>query len=125
MKNSRLIRIIILIIMIVIGGIIINYYWRNDSLDSMVRVPMGILIWTFAYILCQIGKRFFFKKRNWWDWLYYIGLVVIILPRSLATPDNLSSFQLITDMGILFLLIPVLFDGKQLLDENKSGTKNN
>ncbi|MCO4813462.1 MAG: hypothetical protein KC454_02045 [Flavobacteriales bacterium] len=125
MKNSRLIRIIILIIMIVIGGIIINYYWRNDSLDSMVSVPMGILIWTFAYILCQIGKRFFFKKRNWWDWLYYIGLVVIILPRSLATPDNLSSFQLITDMGILFLLIPVLFDGKQLLDENKSGTKNN
>ena len=125
MKNSRLIRIIILIIMIVIGGIIINYYWRNDSLDSMVRVPMGILIWTFAYILYQIGKRFFFKKRNWWDWLYYIGLVVIILPRSLATPDNLSSFQLITDMGILFLLIPVLFDGKQLLDENKSGTKNN
>mgnify|MGYP001031170904 CR=1 FL=1 len=125
MKNSRLIRIIILIIMIVIGGIIINYYWRNDSLDSMVSVPMGILIWTFAYILCQIGKRFFFKKRNWWDWLYYIGLVVIILPRSLATPDNLSSFQLITDMGILFLLIPVLFDGKQLLDENKSETKSN
>lgn len=125
MKNSRLIRVIVLIVMLIIGGIIINYYWKNDSLESMVSVPMSILIFTFAYILCQIGKRFLFKKRNWWDWLYYIGLVVIVLPRSLATPDNLSLFQTITDMGILFLLVPILFDGKQLLDENKGEAKNN
>ena len=124
MKNSRLIRVIILIVMLLVGGIIINYYWNNESLESMVNVPMRILTLTFVYILCQIGKRFFFKKRNWWDWLYYIGLIVIVLPRSFATPENLSLFQIITDMGILFVLIPVLFDGKQLLDENKGESKN-
>lgn len=110
--------------MLLVGGIIINYYWKNDSLDSMLIVPMGIMVLTFIYVLCQIGKRFVFKKQNWWDWLYYIGLVVIILPRFLATPENLVVFQTLTDMGILFLLVPVFFDGKQLLDENKGESEN-
>jgi len=111
--------------MLLVGGLIINYYWKNDSLKSIVSVPMSIMVFTFVYILCQIGKRFAFKKQNWWDWLYYIGLVVIILPRFLATPENLSIFQTVTDIGILFLLVPVFFDGKQLLDENKAESNNN
>ena len=110
--------------MLLVGGVVINYYWNNDSLESMVSVPITIMIFTFIYILCQIGKRFFFKKQNWWDWLYYIGLLVIILPRFLATPDNLSLFQSITDIGILFLIVPVFLDGKQLLDDNRSESAN-
>ena len=119
MKNKRLIRFIILIVMLLVGGVIINYYWKNDTLESMVSVPLVIMIFTLVYILCQIGKRFFFKKQNWWDWIYYIGLLVIILPRFLATADNLYLFQTITDIGILFLIVPVFLDGKQLLDENR------
>lgn len=120
MKNSRLIRIVLLIVMLLLGGIIVNYYWSNDSIESMVSIPMWVMIVTFIYILCQIGKRFVFKKQNWWDWLYYIGLFAIILPRFFATADNLSFFQLATDIGIVFLLVPIFFDGKQLLDENKN-----
>ena len=124
MKNKRLIRFIILILMLLVGGVVINYYWQNDSLESMVSVPLVIMIFTFVYILCQIGKRFFFQKQNWWDWLYYIGLLVIILPRFLADSDNLGIFQTVTDIGILFLLVPVFLDGKQLLNDNRMESTN-
>ena len=76
----------------------------------MKFVPMKIMIFAFCYILLQIIKRFIFRKQNWWDWLYYIGLLAIVIPSYLATDSNYSAMLLFAQVGTCFLIIPLIFD---------------
>ena len=85
---------------------------------SLRSVPIYIMILAFVYILLQIAKRYLYKEYNWWDWLYYIGLIAMMLPTIFATEENLETFNLFTDFGVLFLIIPILFDGNRLI-QNK------
>ncbi len=95
------------------------YYWSVDDLLSIKSVPMHILIVTVIYILIQISKRYAVKSPNWWDWLYYLGLIGMMLPVFLATEENQSTYHLIADIGAPFLVIPMLFDIVQLLRGSK------
>ncbi len=117
MKNSKLLKILILVIMFLLGNAVSMYYWSNDSLNSMLKVPLFIMIFVLIYILLQILKRYLYKEKKWWDWLYYIGLIVIVIPTYFATENNLTTFQTITDFGSLFLVIPLLFDFKNVFQK--------
>lgn len=118
MKQRELIRLFVLFDLVVIGIIICFYYWVNSTLESMKHVPIYIMILAFVYILFQIIKRYISRNQNWWDWLYYIGLVVMMLPTLFLTDQNLTLFNLLTDVGIIFLIVPVLLDGFKLLKRN-------
>lgn len=117
MKNSKILKVLILVIMFLLGNAISMYYWSNGTLGSMRNVPMFIMILVLIYILMQILKRFLYKEKNWWDWLYYIGLLIVILPTYFASENNLSTFQLMTDFGSLFFVLPLLFDFKKLVQK--------
>ena len=115
MKNERMIRILLSLSMLVSGGLIVTFFWSHETIEDILYVPMHIMIFALIYILLQIIKRFLFKKKNWWDWLYYIGLAALVVPRYFVTEDNLSLFNGLIAFGTLFLIIPILLDGKQLM----------
>lgn len=118
MKNNKgLVRGIVLFLMYAYAGAICFYIWSNDSLNSMKYIPMYIMLIAVLYILFQMMQRYVFKRQNWWDWLYYIGLLSIVAPRFLVTQENIESINLFADLAVLFLIIPLLFDTKQLLTE--------
>ncbi len=117
MKNSKILKILILVVMFLLGNAISMYYWSNDDLASMKFVPMFIMVLALVYILMQIFKRYLYKEKNWWDWLYYIGLLAIVLPTYFATEENISTFQKVTDFGSLFLVFPLLFDFKKMIQK--------
>lgn len=100
----------------IVSLLIVGYYWSNSSLSSITLVPITIMILALFYILIQIAKRFFIKEQNWWDWLYYIGLIAMMLPTVVANSANETYFHFITDYGTLFLIIPVLLDTKTLFN---------
>lgn len=106
-----------LVAMSIFAGMVVAYYWDNDSLESIKYLPMRVLIFVFGYILIQISKRFVFRKQNWWDWLYYIGLIAVILPVYFVSDTSLATFQLVAKIGTIFLIIPVGFDLVQLFKE--------
>ncbi|MCH2230140.1 MAG: hypothetical protein MK105_07325 [Crocinitomicaceae bacterium] len=112
-------KVILLILSTLVSCLIIAYYWSNSSLSSISLVPISIMALALLYILIQMAKRFFVKEQNWWDWLYYVGLLSMITPTFFANNSNEYIFHLVTDYGILFLLIPILFDGKSLLNGNR------
>lgn len=115
MKNNKLIQISLMVLTIVLGGLIIGYYWSIETSTAMAIVPMIVMIFALAYILVQIARRYLSTEKNWWEWFYYVGLTAMILPIFFCSPDNQSIFNLITDLGTLFFVIPVLFDGKKMI----------
>lgn len=121
MKENKLIQVALMVLTIVLGGLIIGYYWSVETYIEMKRVPLYVMIFALTYILVQIGRRYTSAEKNWWEWFYYIGLTAMILPIFFCTPENQSTFNLITDLGSLFFVVPVLFDGKQFI--SKSSTR--
>jgi len=114
--KKKVIRISLLIIAALVSFFITGYYWSNFSLSSISFVPISIIVLAFIYILIQILKPFFLKEIFWWDWLYYIALVAILAPIFVANSSNQIIFHYITDYGMLFLILPILFDTKTLFN---------
>lgn len=119
MNKRKLLKGLYIFNLLAIGGWICYYYWNADSLADIQNVPVYIMVLCLIYVLLQITKRMILKENNWWDWLYYIGLTCVMIPTFLATKDNLSVMAFLTDYGTLFLLIPVLFDGRSLVNSTE------
>lgn len=110
---------LIVLASMLVSGLIINYYWTHDDLAALRNIPVFIVVLAFAYILLQMLKRYLFREKPWWDWLYYIGLLAMMLPNLLANLENLTIYNQVADIGTLFLVIPVIIDGRQLIQSNK------
>ncbi|MGY8926588.1 MAG: hypothetical protein ACKVJC_04760 [Flavobacteriales bacterium] len=123
--KKNVLTIVLLIGLFALGSLIINYYWTNNTLSSIVFVPMYVVVMTFFYIILQIAKRYFISNKNWWDWLYYLGLIGVLLPLYFAKEENLDTFQWVSDCGVSFLIVPLLFDIKELIISNKTRYEEN
>lgn len=105
-----------LVVSLATGAVITSYYWMHSNLEDIVYVPLYIMILSFVYILAQILKRSILKKQYWWDWLYYIGLIAMVVPTFLGKESTATWWHLITDIGTLFLIVPVVLDGRKLIN---------
>ena len=114
-KNNQLLHYGIVLVLLALSGVIIRYYWNTEGVDGIKFVPMYVMILAFVYVLFQILKRYLYKEYNWWDWLYYIGLASMMLPTLLASEENLNLMSILTDIGTLFLVFPILLDAFKLI----------
>lgn len=119
MEAKNNLRSIVDLVLLLIGGIIVYYYWAHNSFETVSNVSKYIMILALAYVIGQILKRRFSFERNWYDWLYYIGLLSIILPPYFVTKENFHTYELWVDLGTLFLVIPILIDFSKLTKKYK------
>ena len=110
MQSSRLIHGLILVLVFLMGGWIVIYFWGASTLVEIRILPKTVMYGCLVYVILQVLKRLVHKRRYWWDWLYYIGLASAILPTFLASSENERILHILTDFGSTFLLIPVLLD---------------
>lgn len=68
------------IILLVAAAFINYYYWTTSSLDDLRYLPPYLLTSIIVYIGIQLLKRYSKNKLQWYDWLYYIGLLTSVLP---------------------------------------------
>jgi len=85
------------------------YYMLADEILDLRTLPTGFLIAVIVYILAQLIKRFLQKKMPWYNWLYYLGLIAVIVPLPLFSVQGNWVFS-VTRWGSLFLLIPPLIE---------------
>ena len=85
------------------------------ELIDIASLPIFVLGLALVYIGLHLIKRILLKIQNWWDWTYYIGLVSVVLPVLFANESNQTFYGILTDYGTLFLMLPVLLDGRKLL----------
>lgn len=115
MEMKPILRPILDLAALVFAGIIVFYYWTNISFEAIKNVPYYIMLMALFYVVAQMVKRRVSKQHYWFDWLYYIGLLSMILPTYLATHDNYLNYEVFVDFGTLFLVLPVLLDFVQLI----------
>ena len=120
MNQKRALTALILLASIVISALIIMYYWGADSLYGIAYVPMHIMILVIIYILLQLAKRYVTSTQNWYDWLYYIGLISIALPVFFASTENINMYLKLVQIGTLFLAVPILLEGYKIINASKS-----
>lgn len=113
--KKRTLHLMVLMLSFGLSGTIVRYYWLDDSLEGMKDVPEYIMVLALIYVFLQIIRRRISAKQEWWDWLYYLGLLAMILPNMLATASHLIYYNYLTDFGTLFLIIPVLIEGNYQL----------
>ena len=118
MKENRLLKVLLLVISLVLGGLIIAYYWQVELHADMFKVPMYVMVLALGYILTQILRRYLFAGKKWWDWFYYIALTAMIVPIFFSTPERQVMFNYLTDYGTFFFVIPIILDGRELLSKN-------
>jgi len=119
MKDSKPIQLSLIAVALILGILIIVYYWSVESHIEMFKVPMYVMFFALGYILSQIAKRFITSGKNWWDWFYYIGLTAMILPIFFSTPERASMFNYLTDFGTFFFVIPTFLDLRQFIQKAK------
>lgn len=119
MKENKKVYAILLLLSLICSSYIIVHYWMNTEVADLTDLPMDVFIALFGYVFIQIGKRQWFSARNWWDWLYYIGLTTAVLPTFFATAENAASYSIAAQIGSFFLLLPVVIDGKSLFNDAK------
>lgn len=118
--ESKILKYLFIAGIVTIGCWISAYYWSNSSLNSLKYVPVYLMVLTLVYILLQIGKRYLFKKQNWWDWLYYIGLAGMMLGVFFTSQTSVELYNSITDYSIIFLIVPGLIDLIDQLQKKKT-----
>lgn len=119
MKNGKAILSLLLLVSLILGALVVFYYWKADSLIAIKFVPINIMILVLIYIVTQFLKRVLTKTQNWWDWLYYVGLVTIALPVFIGKEENISWLLPLTQIGVLFLIFPVLVEGFNSVKQQK------
>jgi hypothetical protein len=112
-SSLRIFQVVLYAALLATSGYVIVYYWQSNHLKALTRLPQHIMVLCLVYVLLQVIKRLFVASRNWWDWLYYIGLIAAVLPTYFATSSNAASFHWFTDLGTPFLALPVLLDSYQ------------
>jgi hypothetical protein len=117
MNNQMIVRLAV-IAKLVLSVLICSYFWQATTIQEVRMLPMQVLIMCVAYIGLQMLTRRLSAQQNWWDWVYYVGLICVMVPVSFATEENATFYHILTDYGTLLLIIPVLVDGWFLIRSN-------
>lgn len=116
MKNklNKGVNYLLLVILIASALYVFVYYILANEILELRTLPTSFLIAVIVYILTQLIKRFLQKNMPWYNWLYYLGLIAIIIPLPLFSTQGNWVFS-VTRWGSLFLLIPPLIEFLVLL----------
>jgi hypothetical protein len=92
------------------AGVLLYYFLKVRGLEDLTNLPIYIIMAGITYIVCQLFSRKLSSIHHWWDWLYYIGLAAIMLPASFANLNWFSIALCLSQVGAIFLFIPLLVD---------------
>lgn len=115
MKNNALILAILLSASLIVGFVIVSYYWEITIFAQILHPPFWLWVVALGYILLQIVRRKISRDRRWWDWLYYIGLSVMVLPVFFGNEENGAFFIGMARWGSFAFLAPVLLYGSLMI----------
>ncbi|MDX1445144.1 hypothetical protein [Lishizhenia sp.] len=113
-KSKRIIHYLFLILSLTAAVYLVGYYQSASTMADLRVLPNSVLIAVAIFIVLQLLKRFMFKRMYWFDWLYYFGLIAILLPLLLKFEEG-EWLHDVTDFGSLFLVLSPLIGIVMLL----------
>jgi MFS superfamily sulfate permease-like transporter len=115
---QRVIHFILVIVLLATSLFTVFYYWTATSTTDLRSLPTSLLTIIIFYIIAQLIKRYVKQATKWYDWVYYLGLIAILLPLPLFSSEGEWIFST-TKYGSLLLFIPPLIELFELLLSKK------
>lgn len=117
-------------IVLLVTAVYINfYYWTVSEIDELRNLPPLLLSAVIIYLLVQLIKKSLNKNKVvWYDWVYYLGIIGILLPLISIFSSGEWLFTM-TRIGAIFLLIPpiialiMLYNKSKNKDEHEETTR--
>lgn len=104
-----------IVVKLILGIMICCYFWNTNDFIAIKQIPWYVIVEGLLYIAAQMLTRKFSIVNNWWDWLYYFGLVSIMLTVSFGSISHADSWFLFVKSGTIALVIPAVIDFVKLL----------
>jgi hypothetical protein len=120
--TRKRIKVFFALSMLSVATLIISHYWSTNYFQDIKQVPKTVMIYAFVYIILHMAKRIVLKTQKWWDSIYYLGLLAMVIPVLWGDLENESMFHKISDFGTLFLIVPILIDGWIITKEQNTET---
>lgn len=117
MNSKTILKLLFTIVLLGVGGVVTYHFFKIDSIEQIQHVPVYAMVLCLVYVLVQIIKRYVLKSQNWWDWLYYLGLLSVMIPPYMIDEGNASTFIGMANYGTIFLIFPVIGDGIQIFQK--------
>ena len=115
MINERIIFAVLIFTKFILSFILCLYFWNATTIILLKQIPISIVLVAIIYIGLQMLTRKISKIHNWWDWVYYAGLLSIMITVFFTTLEFLKFFQYFVVFGTLCLIVPVIIDGYFLI----------
>lgn len=119
-KLKRFFLMVILVLLILMGIGVFIYYLIASDIAQLRTLPPYLLMMVVVYIIGQLAKRFFQDETPWYGWMYYIGLIAVIIPLPFFSLQDNWIF-VVTRLGGLFLILPPLIEFLTLIKAMKAG----
>jgi hypothetical protein len=119
METKKVIVILATLSKLIISGLLFMYFWKAEDFLEIKYIDLGIIILAIVYILLQLLTRRLAIVSNWWDWVYYAGLLCIMLASIFISQETFNTFHMFTRIGTVLLILPLFADIYQLFLKKK------
>jgi hypothetical protein len=91
------------------------YFWNAKDFIAIKQIPWYVIVGGLFYIASQMLTRKFSNINNWWDWVFYFGLVYIMITVSFGSISHAGRWFLVVKSGTMALVVPAMIDFVKLL----------
>lgn len=117
MKSKYIIMLITLLGKMLLSILICIYFFSSKTIDAIIHIPVLIFIYCIVFVLLQLFTRWYFSKENWWDWVYYVGLLTFMISASIGSTSLEKFYLTLTKTGALLLILSVIIDGTMFIKQ--------
>jgi uncharacterized membrane protein HdeD (DUF308 family) len=114
MEKKKLIIVLATLGKLSISVFLIMYFWKAEDFITIKYIDIAIILLAIVYILLQLLTRKLSSAPHWWDWVYYIGLLCIMIASIFISQETFNVFHMLTRIGTVFLILPLFADIYQL-----------
>ncbi|MES2799160.1 MAG: hypothetical protein V4638_04025 [Bacteroidota bacterium] len=100
----------LLLLKILLAFIVFRYFMGVQSSSQLTKIPFLLLFSCIGYIITQLLSYYISKEQNWWDWVYYLALLSIMITVSFATENTYPFFNWFVKVGSFLLFVPIAID---------------
>lgn len=119
METKKIIIILATISKLIFSFLLFMYFWKAEDFMAIKYIDFWIIVFAIIYILLQLLTRKLSSAPHWWDWVYYIGLLAIMISSIFISNETFNVFHTLTRIGTVLLIFPLFADIYQLFLKKK------
>lgn len=110
LTENKLARLVLSILSLVCAIYFTYYYWTASAPIEIISISKSTLFVLLFYLIFQVLLGQSSKNKKWVNKIYLLGLVCMLVPVRLTTPENIETMFLVVKLGVVFFYLPPIIE---------------